>query len=136
MPLPLAPIRSVSLTVIVQVLHVKEGNSDVDSIRAAIAEAKECTDKPTLIKVSTLIGYGSPNKADSYAAHGSPLGADETKLTREALKWEYGEFEVPAEVKEVGPSRHQCSCLNVLFGSLNCMSSPLVQVGVMRVRSA
>lgn len=104
----------------VQVLHVKEGNSDVDSIRAAIAEAKACTDKPTLIKVSTLIGYGSPNKADSYAAHGAPLGADETKLTREALKWEYSEFEVPAEVKEVCrpvTSPYCCFVCTLLLGS-------------------
>ena len=85
----------------VQVIHVEDGNTDVDAIRKAIAEAKACTDKPTLIKVTTLIGYGAPNKADSYAAHGAPLGADETKLTRENLKWEYGEFEVPAEVTEV-----------------------------------
>jgi hypothetical protein len=48
--------------------------------------------------VTTLIGYGSPNKADSYTVHGSPLGPDETKLTREFLKWPYPEFEVPKEV--------------------------------------
>jgi transketolase len=93
-----------------QVLYVKDGNTDVDAIRAAIEEAKKCTDKPTLIKVTTLIGYGSPNKADSYAAHGAPLGADETKLTRENLKWEYGEFEVPSEVTEVRVCANQSLC--------------------------
>ena len=75
-------------------ITVEDGNTDVDAIRKAIDEAKKCTDKPTMIKISTLIGYGSPNKVNSYAAHGAPLGADETKLTREQLKWEYGEFEV------------------------------------------
>lgn len=55
------------------------------------------TDKPSLIKVSTLIGYGSPNKADSHDVHGAPLGAAETAATREALNWPYGEFEVPKE---------------------------------------
>lgn len=55
------------------------------------------TDKPSLIKVSTLIGYGSPNKADTHDVHGAPLGAAETAATREALKWPYGEFEVPQE---------------------------------------
>jgi transketolase len=53
------------------------------------------TDKPSLIKVSTLIGYGSPNKADTHDVHGAPLGPEETKATRENLKWPYGEFEVP-----------------------------------------
>jgi transketolase len=56
------------------------------------------TDKPSLIKVSTLIGYGSPNKADSHDVHGAPLGPEETAATRENLKWPYGEFEVPQEV--------------------------------------
>ena len=67
----------------------------------AIAKAKAVTDKPSLIKVSTLIGYGSPNKADSHDVHGAPLGADETKATRENLGWEYGPFEVPEDVYDV-----------------------------------
>jgi transketolase len=79
------------------VQHVKDGNHDLAGLNAAIAAAKACTDKPSLIKVSTLIGYGSPNKADSHDVHGAPLGAAETAATREELKWPYGEFEVPAE---------------------------------------
>lgn len=55
------------------------------------------TDKPTLIKVSTIIGYGSPNKADSHDVHGSALGAAEAQATRDNLGWPYGEFEVPQE---------------------------------------
>ena len=46
------------------------------------------------MQVSTLIGYGSPNKADTHDVHGAPLGKDETAATRENLKWNYGEFEV------------------------------------------
>jgi transketolase len=80
------------------VIHVKDGNTDYNSIREAIAAAKAVTDKPTMIKISTLIGYGSPNRANSYAVHGAPLGADETKATRENLNWPYGEFEVPEDV--------------------------------------
>eukprot|EP00775_Hariotina_reticulata_P010462 gene10462-10620_t len=80
------------------VQHVQDGNTDFDALRKAIANAKAVTDKPSLIKVSTLIGYGSPNKADTHDVHGAPLGPEETAATRENLKWPYGEFEVPQEV--------------------------------------
>ena len=79
------------------VQHVADGNHDLDALRKAIATAKSVTDKPSLIKVSTLIGYGSPNKADTHDVHGAPLGASETAATREALKWPYAEFEVPQD---------------------------------------
>lgn len=79
------------------VQHVKDGNHDLDGLRNAIASAKAVSDKPSLIKVSTLIGYGSPNKADTHDVHGAPLGKDETAATRANLKWPYGEFEVPQE---------------------------------------
>ena len=52
-------------------------------------------------QVSTLIGYGSPNKADTHDVHGAPLGAEETAATRKNLKWEFGEFEVPKDVYDV-----------------------------------
>jgi len=81
-----------------QVITVSDGDKDVGAIRKAIAEAKACTDKPTLIKVKTTIGFGSPNKADSHDAHGAPLGADEAEATRKQLGWGYGEFEVPEHV--------------------------------------
>mmetsp|Transcript_9949 Transcript_9949/g.17916 ORF Transcript_9949/g.17916 Transcript_9949/m.17916 type:complete len:729 (-) Transcript_9949:45-2231(-) len=83
-----------------QVLNVPKGNTDIVGLERAIAEAKACTDKPTLINVTTIIGYGSPNKCDSYAVHGAALGADEVKATREALGWEYPEFEVPKDVMD------------------------------------
>jgi len=88
-----------------QVLTVEDGNTDVNAIRKAIADAKACTDKPTLIRVKTIIGYGSPNKADSHDAHGAPLGADEAKATRDQLGWKYGEFEVPNSVYDVFKAR-------------------------------
>jgi transketolase len=80
------------------VLRVKDGNTDYASLRKALADAKAVTDKPTLIVVTTLIGYGSPNKADTHDVHGAPLGPEETAATRANLKWPHGEFEVPAEV--------------------------------------
>jgi transketolase len=59
--------------------------NDLDAIDRAIAAAKEVRDKPSLIVVRSHIGFGSPNKHDTAEAHGSPLGADEIKLTKEAL---------------------------------------------------
>ncbi|NEO50425.1 MAG: transketolase, partial [Moorea sp. SIO4A3] len=53
------------------------------------------TDKPSLIKVTTTIGYGSPNKANSHAVHGAALGGDEVEATRKHLGWEYEPFVVP-----------------------------------------
>jgi len=84
-----------------QVLTVEDGNTDVKALRKAIEEAKACTDKPTLIKVKTVIGYGSPNKADSHDAHGAPLGSEEADATRKQLGYKYGEFEVPDSVYDV-----------------------------------
>ena len=79
------------------VQHVAEGNTDVDGIQKAIEAAKAVTDRPSLIKITTTIGYGSPNKGNTAGVHGAPLGEEESNLTREALGWEYGPFEVPQE---------------------------------------
>ena len=80
-----------------QVLRVEDGN-DLSAINKAIASAKENTDKPTLIEVKTIIGYGSPNKSNSNAAHGAPLGEEEAKLTKEYYKWEHEAFHVDKDV--------------------------------------
>lgn len=79
------------------VLHVEDGNTDLAAIEKAIAAAKAVTDKPTLIKVTTTIGYGSPNKQNTAGIHGAALGAEETAATRTNLGWEYGPFEVPQD---------------------------------------
>jgi len=79
------------------VQHVADGNTDVDGIQKAIEAAKAVTDRPSLIKVTTTIGYGSPNKSNTAGVHGAPLGEEEANLTREALGWEYGPFEIPQE---------------------------------------
>ncbi|PZP33767.1 MAG: transketolase [Roseateles depolymerans] len=71
---------------------------DVDAVDAAIATAKKSADKPTLVIAKTHIGKGSPNRANTSKAHGEPLGAEEIKLTREAIGWAYEPFVVPAEV--------------------------------------
>ncbi|MEZ4597872.1 MAG: transketolase, partial [Chloroflexota bacterium] len=66
--------------------RVPDGN-DLDAIEAAITAAR-ADDRPSLIAVRTHIGYGSPNKHDSQKAHGSPLGPDEVRLTKEAYGWD------------------------------------------------
>ncbi len=84
-----------------QVLHVEDGNSDIDAIRNALKEAKAEKERPTLIMIRTTIGYGSPDKANTPGVHGSPLGTDEVKATKENLGWPpQPEFYVPDDVLE------------------------------------
>ena len=82
-----------------QVLVVPDGDTNTAAIAKAIEQAKAETSKPTMIKVRTTIGFGSPNKGGTAGVHGAALGADEIKLTREALNWSYEPFVVPEEAK-------------------------------------
>jgi len=82
-----------------QVIPGVDGH-DADQIRAAIEQAKENTEQPTLICCKTIIGFGSPNKEGKEDCHGAPLGDDEIALTRERLGWAHPAFEVPAEIAE------------------------------------
>ena len=82
------------------VQHVEDGNTDVAAITKAIEAAKAVSDRPSLIKVTTTIGYGSPNKANTAGVHGAALGAEEAELTRQQLEWSYGAFEVPEPAYE------------------------------------
>ena len=75
----------------------KVDGHDQDAVAAAI-EAAKSSDKPTMIACKTIIGFGSPNKAGTAGAHGAPLGEDEIALTREALGWTYGSFEIPDDI--------------------------------------
>ena len=68
------------------------------AVSQAISEAKTSADKPTLIICKTHIGQGSPNRVDTAKAHGEPLGAEEIKLTRESIGWNYPPFTIPKEV--------------------------------------
>ena len=85
-----------------QVLEVEDGDTDLDAIDDALAAARSDTARPSLIVVRTTIGYGSPNKANTSKAHGSPLGEEEVVLTKGALGWPFPKrtFYVPAEVRE------------------------------------
>ncbi|MGZ3342672.1 MAG: transketolase family protein, partial [Reyranella sp.] len=77
------------------VLHVGDAN-DLKSIGDALAAFRQTKGKPTLIVLDSHIGYGSPHKIDTAAAHGEPLGDDEVKLTKRAYGWpEDAKFLVP-----------------------------------------
>lgn len=79
--------------------YVEDGN-DYQAINEAIKQAK-ASDKPTLIELKTIIGYGSINKADQSAAHGAPLGVDEARLTKKAFQWDPElDFYIPEDVAE------------------------------------
>ncbi|WP_082724825.1 transketolase [Paracoccus aminovorans] len=71
---------------------------DGRALDAAITAAKAETGKPSLIAMKTVIGFGSPNKAGSYAVHGSPLGKDEAALTKEAIGWSAEPFTIPEDL--------------------------------------
>ncbi|MDH4480829.1 MAG: transketolase [Rhodoferax sp.] len=71
---------------------------DAAAVSAAIASAKGSSDKPTLVICKTAIGKGSPNRANTAKAHGEPLGAEEIKLTREAIGWSSEPFVIPKAV--------------------------------------
>ncbi|TPQ36149.1 transketolase [Cupriavidus sp. WKF15] len=75
--------------------RVEDGN-DLDAISRALHTARAETSRPSLILVRTHLGYGSPNKQDSFEAHGSPLGAEEVRLTKLNLNWpEAPPFHIP-----------------------------------------
>jgi transketolase len=71
---------------------------DPEAVAKALEMAKAMTDQPTLICCKTTIGFGSPNKAGSHACHGAPLGEEEINLTKAALGWDHGAFEVPEDI--------------------------------------
>ncbi|RRV40042.1 transketolase [Pseudomonas sp. o96-267] len=80
-----------------QVIRNVDGH-DAEEIKMAIDTARKTTDQPTLICCKTTIGFGSPNKQGKEECHGAPLGNDEIALTRAALGWNHGPFEIPAEI--------------------------------------
>ncbi len=82
-----------------RVFRVADGDTDIDAIAAALAAATADSARPSLIVVQTTIAYGSPHKHGRSEAHGSPLGAEEVKLTKQALGWDpQRSFDVPEQV--------------------------------------
>ena len=79
---------------------------NLGEISAAIIKSQRESRRPSLIICRTVIGYGSPNKADTAGAHGEPLGEEEVELTRDSLEWAYKPFQIPQEVMD-----HFCQAL-------------------------
>jgi transketolase len=71
---------------------------DPVAIEAAIEEAKQVNDKPTMICCKTIIGMGSPNKANTHSVHGAALGDAEIEATRPHIGWHHAPFEIPDEI--------------------------------------
>jgi transketolase len=90
------------------VLRVADAN-DLDALRAALATFRQKRQRPTLIIVRSVIGYGAPNKQNTHGAHGAPLGEDEIRLTKRAYGWpEDQHFLVPDEVRTLFAEGIQC----------------------------
>ena len=86
--------------------HVQKiDGHDHAAIAEAIANAKEVTDKPSLVIAITSIGKGSPNKSGKASAHGAPLGEDEIAAGKEAIGWNADKFQVAEDVKEFFENR-------------------------------
>ena len=71
-----------------------------EAVEAAVQQAKQSTDRPTLIQCKTIIGKGSPNKAGTHDVHGAALGHEEVEATRKHMGWNYPPFEIPQDVYE------------------------------------
>jgi transketolase len=83
--------------------HVQDVGEDlsVETLERATVEARSVEDRPSLVIVRSHIGYGSPNKQDTYQAHGSPLGEDEVRATKEVYGWPADkQFYVPDEARD------------------------------------
>ena len=97
------------------VVHVEDGN-DLAAISKAIKKAKKVTDKPSLIIVKTIIGYGSP-LAGNHKCHGAPLGEDNIAKMKADMNWTCDPFEVPEEVFK-HCKKNICKHFSVIAGSM------------------
>src|SRR5712671_2058341 len=87
-----------------QVIANVDGH-DLEAVDKAIRRAKREKSRPTLICCKTVIAKGAPKKANTGAAHGSPLGAEEIAATRQAIGWPYPPFEIPRQVRDAWDAR-------------------------------
>jgi transketolase len=117
-----------------------ENGNDIDAIDNAITAAKKETERPSLIKVRTHIGFGSPNKQDKASSHGAPLGAEEVKLTKKNLGWDpEKQFFIPEDVlahfrKSVEKGIELETRWNDIF-ALYCVTYPELATELVKMRS-
>ena len=91
---------------------------NIKEIDKAIVDAKNETNKPTMIFCKTIIGFGSPNKSGTADVHGAALGEEEVIKTREALNWDHDAFKVPQEAYDFWDSTKKGSELNMDWDNL------------------
>jgi transketolase len=87
-----------------RVIRAVDGH-DTQAIESALRRAGKPGDRPTLVCCKTIIGKGSPNKADTHDVHGAALGASEVAATRSALGWTHDPFEIPQEIRSAWDAR-------------------------------
>ena len=85
---------------------------NIKEIDEAISQAKEKSDKPSMIFCKTTIGFGSPNKSGTADVHGAPLGDEEIEKTREALNWQYPAFKIPKEIYDFWDAKDKGAEIN------------------------
>ncbi|HEX5359696.1 MAG TPA: transketolase, partial [Fluviicoccus sp.] len=100
-----------------QVIGPIDGH-DSEAVRSAIIQAHADSQRPTLIICKTVIGCGSPNKQGKEDCHGAPLGTAEIALTREAMGWEHGPFEIPEDIYEAWDNRARGEALEQTWVAL------------------
>ncbi len=91
---------------------------NIEEIDKAIVDAKNETNKPSMIFCKTIIGFGSPNKSGTADVHGAALGEEEVIKTREALNWNHDAFKVPQEAYDFWDSTKKGSELNLDWDNL------------------
>ncbi|QLE79656.1 transketolase [Francisella sp. Scap27] len=99
------------------VIEAVDGH-DMNEIEQAVVKAQSETNKPTLICCKTVIGFGSPEKAGTAAAHGSPLSAEERASAAKKLAWEYDSFEVPQRVYKFWDAKEKGVALETNWNKL------------------
>ena len=97
-------------------------------VETALKTARQETSRPTLILLPTVIGFGSPNLAGSEKTHGAPLGDAEIQATRRATGWDYGPFEIPADIQLAWDAKKQGAKAQAEWDQLFVGSSKSIQI--------
>jgi transketolase len=96
----------------------KVDGHDFQAIEAALLEAREETQKPTLICCKTIIGKGAPNKQGTEGVHGAALGEKEVAATRAAIGWTHAPFEIPQAIYDAWDARHKGAALEAQWNGV------------------